>query len=481
MAAVMAAVLLSIAAATAPAEQCSGRLPVTEVLDEVSLLAISTKLARVKATGSAPVKDAVGNPVESINKDPVEVMETGDTKVLSRCRQLPDRCKDAKQGVVPQGCIPLNDNMSMHGNDLVSEPAETTVIHTDLARPSVDATAMPQSLPKARHSHKMTGSGKHPPVQSKEPSKPTSKAELHEVISNKFSVIHKEPSKIAVASQCGGNFYNCDTGTFTESFKNHRAYANKHGYEYFLLSSHLSSRFAPWDRFPLISHLHDRGAEWVLFVEADSLIMNHSISVEGFVDKHGHGKDILGSGDQDDHFTGNILMRRSKFAHSVMCKAWKVCPSPRFDQLGAIMTVLAGGTPNDAMTWQPAYNKVWGCGITPDQQTTEMNAMPNATKNHAIFLPQQAMNSYDTPKWWKFWYDRLPHAYTPGDWIVHFAGSPAKPQQVPQFAHMANISNDELDSGTTSVDTVLVDDCSNVLHLSSSFDCSDVNVSEPLL
>jgi len=84
---------------------------------------------------------------------------------------------------------------------------------------------------------------------------------IEEVIDKTYSVVHKEPTRIAVASQCGGKFYQCGEGKFTKSYANHRAYALKHGYEYFLLQSPMSGRIQPWDRYPLVSHLHERGAE----------------------------------------------------------------------------------------------------------------------------------------------------------------------------------------------------------------------------
>jgi len=494
MAALMMALLLSAAASTVSVDEGGATFPAPEVSDEVSLLSISSKVARLLPK----------HPPDVMDRDPVEVISTGSTKDLSKCRELPRRCRDAKPGTVPQGCIRQNGNAnadgrktdSLYGASPETENDESIGFSTDLENTGAKSEAKviksgnlrnsswgseTKGFSKAEHPQELKDLEKRSAKHSKKPSKLLLIAGVNDVFSKKYSVTHKEPSKVAVASQCGGSFYRCDTGAFTESFKNHRAYANKHGYEYFLLSSHLSSRFAPWDRFPLISHLHERGAEWVLFIEADSLIMNQSISVEDFLEQNGRGKDIIGSGDQGQHFTGNILVRKSKFSHSVMCKSWKVCPSPRFDQLGALMVVLAGGSPNNSGTWQPAFHKVRGCGITANQQTNEMKAMPNVTQKHTIFLPQQAMNSYDTPTEWKWWYISLPHAYAPGDWIVHFAGSPEKPQEVPQFAHMANVSNGELDSGTTSVDNILVDDGSDVHTLSSTFDCSDVNLSEPLL
>merc|ERR1719247_4053492 len=110
-----------------------------------------------------------------------------------------------------------------------------------------------------------------------------------------------------------------------------------------------------------------------------------------------------------------------------MCKAWKVCPSPRYDQMGAMMVVLGGGDPNDADTWQEAYDRMMGHGSTKEQQALEMKNLPQATREHVMLLPQRLMNSYAEVA-------ARQQLYAEGDWIVHFAGSPHKDQLVVEFA-----------------------------------------------
>jgi len=190
----------------------------------------------------------------------------------------------------------------------------------------------------------------------------------------------------------------------------------------------MSHRFAPWDRYVAIRQLHERGAQWVLTIEADSLFMNASMRIEDIIERHGQGKDLLASGDLNDHYlAGNVLMRNTLWVRNAICSAWKVCPSPGFDQLGAMMVVLGGGKPEDPSTWQAAYDMVWGKGITAKEQAAALSNLPKATQEHLALLPQRVMNSYDGEL-----HDDA--EYQHGDWLIHFAGSPSKDAQVSEYA-----------------------------------------------
>lgn len=308
-----------------------------------------------------------------------------------------------------------------------------------------------------------------------------------DVMNTEYSIIRKKPTRIAVASQCGGDFYKCGHGSFTKVFENHRDYAKEHGYEYFLLEKRLSSRPAVWDRFPLVTLLHNRGAEWVLYLDADAMFMNTSVKIEDFIEKNGAGKDLIVSGDLNVHYQAGVyLIRKSLWTHRSLCKAWRICPSREWAELGAMMTVLGGGNPNDSSTWTPAFQKMNGSGTTSSEQSAVLQLLPAETKEHAALLPQRAMNSYsfgsaddmarmfpgmiehpDQNHGMKYQLQRHFMEYQVGDWIVHFAGFVDKQALVKQFSTQVQPPSF----------LAHPQDCRNDLLVPLSvFDCSDVQL-----
>jgi hypothetical protein len=299
---------------------------------------------------------------------------------------------------------------------------------------------------------------------------------VHEFMNEELSLIHDKPSRIAVASQCGGG-YSCTDGWQGKAFKNHQEYAKKHGYEFFLLEQPLSERMKVWDRYPLISMLHKRGAEWVMYLDGDTLVMNTSVDADQFIKQHGSGKDLLISGDFQSHYqSGVFLMRNSERMRKNICNAWKICPSPKWQEQGAMMIVLGGGDPANKSTWNDAMHKLEGTGVTEEDQAVGYKQLPGKTQELLALLPQHLMDSYSEqaravfPYWQKM--GKI-YTYTPGDWVVHFPGLPYKEQAVKN--HLPFVSFLQVDKATP----VRKEDQQEEEKVVDPFDCRDSSCCGP--
>ena len=65
-----------------------------------------------------------------------------------------------------------------------------------------------------------------------------------------------------------------------------RAYASRHGYEFTALKDHPVRRTVIWDRYRNLHEAANPDADWVVHMDADVLITNHHIRIEGLVDEH---------------------------------------------------------------------------------------------------------------------------------------------------------------------------------------------------
>src|ERR1700722_7845972 len=94
--------------------------------------------------------------------------------------------------------------------------------------------------------------------------------------------LSKPKSKIAIISMYDDGYSHI--GQYSDW--NKKAYAKKHGYDLFLyheLFDH--SRPAAWSKIPAIE-MHLADYEWIYWSDADSLIMNNSITLESIVDNN---------------------------------------------------------------------------------------------------------------------------------------------------------------------------------------------------
>ena len=67
--------------------------------------------------------------------------------------------------------------------------------------------------------------------------------------------------------------------------KNKRDYCSKHGYDFFETTQLLDpSRPAPWSKIVMI-YQHLENNDWIYWSDADSLIMNSDIKLEGLIDE----------------------------------------------------------------------------------------------------------------------------------------------------------------------------------------------------
>lgn len=67
------------------------------------------------------------------------------------------------------------------------------------------------------------------------------------------------------------------------SIEDKRAYCDQHGYDYHLINNLAHERTVSWSRIPGILSVLGQ-YDWVFYLDLDTLIVDHEVSLEAFVD-----------------------------------------------------------------------------------------------------------------------------------------------------------------------------------------------------
>jgi hypothetical protein len=93
--------------------------------------------------------------------------------------------------------------------------------------------------------------------------------------------------KIAVVTLTIGDEY---TKAIDLGLKSKKEYCDAHGYDY-IAGGMLTNRPPSWEKIPLVlAVLHKY--DWVFFTDGDTMIMNHNIKLESFIEKY-EGHDMM--------------------------------------------------------------------------------------------------------------------------------------------------------------------------------------------
>lgn len=190
-------------------------------------------------------------------------------------------------------------------------------------------------------------------------------------------------AKIAVATIVVGEKYR---QAVYPGIVNKRAYCKEHGYDFIEMTELIDrTRHPSWNKIKLLEDVLPK-YDWVLWTDADSLIMNPSIRIEEIVD-HRYALVIC---EQIDGMlnAGQFLIRNSPESLKLLHEVYQPeLSNSIFWEQGAIIQVLA--------------------------KNPELN---RSVKR----LHQRAMNSI----WAKHWnYGPLKADYHKGDFILHFMGT----------------------------------------------------------
>ena len=174
---------------------------------------------------------------------------------------------------------------------------------------------------------------------------------------------------------------------------NRKAYAALHGYSVFV-DNHMFdfSRALQWSKIQAVkSHLTEEGPEYVLFSDADMLIMNPAVKVEDVL-AAGNYADLIISKDSKGINTGIFAIRNCEWSRNLLDRVW------------------------EERRWATTAN--WTEEYFHEQSALQyLLDNDESLKPHVSFLPACSMNG-KAHHGWNLW-----DLYWPGDFILHFAGS----------------------------------------------------------
>jgi hypothetical protein len=184
-------------------------------------------------------------------------------------------------------------------------------------------------------------------------------------------------------------------------FKNNKAYAEKHGYDWKEYWQTLDeSRPPPWSKILYILKTLEEGYDWVFWIDADAVIMNDSIELEKFIDN-------------------KYDFALCKDAFSWNTGAWFVKNSDKAKDL--LNYTYSKEEHIDAFLWEQGafMNSAWEKGIRIKvHKQREFNSVAKETKE---FFTEG--NTYECGTF-KFVLDMKEYdkgTYEDGDFVLHFA------------------------------------------------------------
>jgi hypothetical protein len=117
------------------------------------------------------------------------------------------------------------------------------------------------------------------------------------------------------------------------SRRNKISYCNKHGYTFIQDESvYDQSKTIPWSKIPLILKYIDE-YDYIVWVDADMLIMNSAIKIESFIDKYSE-YDIICGNDWKMINTGFMIIKNSDFSKEFYKAVFNNVYNPSDDKNG---------------------------------------------------------------------------------------------------------------------------------------------------
>jgi len=223
-------------------------------------------------------------------------------------------------------------------------------------------------------------------------------------------------AQVVVASVfCGEDFQR----KMRPACENHARWCALQGYTYACLEENLAGREDPtWSKILHVLQLFEKGAEYVFWMDADSLFIHDGVDLQWACDLD---RDFVFSGDLNVVFNaGHFLARRSSWTRKFLSDAFRIYPWPHWEDNGAMMIMLGGGSPDDRSTWFPCFERLKVATQTEEECRRAMRELlPPAVAAHVAAVPQHRLNAYE----WPGGGGRA--ALVRGDPILHFAGCSA--------------------------------------------------------
>ncbi len=192
-------------------------------------------------------------------------------------------------------------------------------------------------------------------------------------------------SDIAVVTIAYGEDYQKSVRLGVE---NKRAYCQRHGYDFIYCEESLDlSRHIYWSKILLVLKTFENpNYKWVVWLDADTLIMNQDIPLEDLIDEKYH---FLIAKDWNGINTGVFFIRNSEWSQKLLTQAY-------------------GHT--------EFLSHIW-----PEQMSIAAELQQPEFGSHTKIFPQRVFNSYSIEK-----ISSLTSTYQPGDFLLHFADQKGK-------------------------------------------------------
>lgn len=236
-----------------------------------------------------------------------------------------------------------------------------------------------------------------------------------------------ERARVVVASAfCGEDF----NASMQPARENHARWCALHGYTYACLEHNIAGRADPtWSKIPHVTRLLEQGAEYVFWMDADSLFIHDGVDLQWACDLD---RDFVFAGDLNVVFNaGHFLARRGEWVTNFLAGAFRIHPWPHWEDNGAMMIMLGGGSADDPETWMPAFESMKVPTRSQEECDRAMRELlPPHIASHVAIVPQHRINAYEWPGGGGM------AAVVRGDPILHFAGCTAseKVQLVAKFS-----------------------------------------------
>jgi len=163
---------------------------------------------------------------------------------------------------------------------------------------------------------------------------------------------------------------------------NRKRYCQLHNYEWRCCYESLNTSIHPvWSKLLwLISLMQENKYVWIQWTDADSLVMNMQITLEGLIPQNEPTKNIVASKDLWTGFNaGQFLIRSCKWSEQFLKDAYNL-------------------------------HKKYDCHTYREQEAMRITLSEEVVQ----WIPKRLINSYVVPL--------FGHQYVEGDFIIHFAG-----------------------------------------------------------
>jgi hypothetical protein len=109
------------------------------------------------------------------------------------------------------------------------------------------------------------------------------------------------------------------------SLADKKGYCRQHGYDFYAISDAHPDRPVPWSKIPGALTLPSKKYDWLIWVDVDAVIVDHSVKLEEFIDPRYDA--ILGL-DENGINTGVFFLRNSVWSRLFLAEAWTLTEEP---------------------------------------------------------------------------------------------------------------------------------------------------------